>query len=286
MAEKVLGIIGGSGLYDIEGVEVEEEVEVETPFGPPSDRFIVARYQDVKIVFLPRHGRGHRIPPSKINYRANIYGMKKLGARRVLSVSAVGSMKEEIRPGDIVVVDQFYDNTKFRVNTFFDEGLVGHIAFADPVCPQFSQVVSEAAGKVVERVHRGGTYICIEGPQFSTRAESNIYRSWGVDVIGMTNVPEVKLAREAGLCYSTMALATDYDCWREGEEDVTADMVVQTLKKNVANSKKIILEVARSLPDEFTCGCADSLKNAIMTSRELIPEELKKKLDLIVGEHL
>ncbi len=286
MGEKILGVIGGSGLYDIEGVEIIEEVEVETPFGSPSDRFIVCKYGETKIVFLPRHGRGHRIPPSKINYRANIYGMKKLGVRWVLSVSAVGSMKEEIKPGDIVVVDQFYDNTKFRVNTFFDEGMVGHISFADPICPQFAGVVYECARKVVERVHRGGTYICIEGPQFSTRAESLVYRSFGVDVIGMTNVPEVKLAREAGMCYSTMALATDYDCWHESEEDVTAEMVVEVLKKNVANSKKIILEIAVSLPDEVTCQCSQALKNAIMTSKDMISEEMKEKLGLIVGEFL
>jgi 5'-methylthioadenosine phosphorylase len=284
--EKILGVIGGSGLYDVEGVDIVDEVSVETPFGPPSDKFIIATHGEVKIAFLPRHGRGHGIPPSKINFRANIYGMKKLGVTRVLSVSAVGSMKEEIAPGDIVVVDQFYDNTKFRINTFFDDGIVGHIAFAEPVCRDFAQVVYTSAKETVERVHNGGTYICIEGPQFSTRAESHVYRSFGVDVIGMTNIPEAKLAREAGLCYSTMALATDYDCWHEGEEDVTADMVIGVLKKNISNAKKIIWEVAKKYPDERTCACSESLKNAIMTAKSRISPEIARKLELIIGDFL
>ncbi len=284
--EKILGVIGGSGLYDIEGVEIVDEIPIETPFGSPSDSFIIGKFEDVKIVFLPRHGRGHRIPPSNINFRANIYGMKQLGATRVLSVSAVGSMKEEIRPGDIVVVDQFYDNTKFRINTFFDDGIVGHIAFAEPVCRELAQVVFKGAKKIVGRVHNGGTYICIEGPQFSTRSESFVYRSFGVDVIGMTNIPEAKLAREAGICYSTMALATDYDCWHEVEEDVTAEMVVAVLQRNIENAKRIIREVAKTIPDERACGCSAALKNAIMTAKDRIPAEVVKRLKLIVGEFL
>lgn len=284
--ETVLGIVGGSGLYDIEGVDVVDEVGIETPFGPPSDTFVIGKYKEGKIIFLPRHGRGHKIPPSKINFRANIYGMKKLGATRVLSVSAVGSMREEVAPGDIVVVDQFYDNTKFRINTFFDEGVVGHIAFAEPVCKQFAEVVYTSAKNIVERVHNGGTYICIEGPQFSTRAESLVYRSFGVDVIGMTNIPEAKLAREAGLCYSTMALATDYDCWHESEEDVTAELVIEVLKKNISNAKKIILDISRKISDERTCSCSESLKDAIMTAKDRISPEIATKLELIIGDFL
>lgn len=282
----VLGVIGGSGLYDISGVDIVDEVSVETPFGPPSDSYIIGAHERGKIVFLPRHGRGHRIHPSKINFRANVYGMVKLGVTRILSVSAVGSMKEEIAPGDIVVVDQFYDNTRFRVNTFFDDGIVGHIAFADPVCGELAQILYNAANRVVERVHNGGTYICIEGPQFSTRAESLVYRSFGVDVIGMTNIPEAKLAREAGLCYSTMALATDYDCWHESEEDVTAEKVVEVLKRNVANSKKIVLEVAMNLPGDRGCSCSQALKNAIMTARDRIAPETYEKLKPIIGDFL
>lgn len=284
--EKMLGVIGGSGLYDIEGVEITDEISVETPFGDPSDTFILGRYEDVKIIFLPRHGRGHGILPSRINFRANIYGMKKLGVDRLLSVSAVGSMKEEIAPGDIVIVDQFYDNTKTRVNTFFEEGIVGHIAFAEPICKEFAQVVFAGAAGIVQKVHNGGTYICIEGPQFSTRAESFVYRSFGVDVIGMTNIPEAKLAREAGLCYSTMALATDYDCWHETEEAVTAERVIDVLRKNIANAKRIILKIAEALPHERNCDCFEASKNAIMTAKDKIPPGISSKLKLILGEFL
>ncbi len=281
---QVLGVIGGSGLYEIEGVRVREEVEVDTPFGLPSDRLIVGEYGDVTLLFLPRHGRGHRISPSNINFRANIYALKKMGASCILSVSAVGSMKEEIKPGDIVVVDQFFDHTKFRVNSFFGEGVVGHIAFADPVCDSFTPLIYEGANEVVNRVHMGGTYICIEGPQFSTRAESLVYRSFGVDVIGMTNIPEAKLAREAGLCYGTMALATDYDCWHESEEDVTAERVIAVLNSNISNARKIILKVADRFSRKGPCNCGESLKNAIMTAGKLIPQEEREKLRLIVGD--
>lgn len=282
--DRVLGVVGGSGLYDMEGVEIVDEISLKTPFGHPSDDFIIGSYGDGKIIFLPRHGRGHRIPPSKINFRANIYGMKKLGVAKLLSVSAVGSMREEIEPGDIVVVDQFYDNTKLRINTFFDEGVVGHIAFANPVCEEFARIVHGAAKDVVPRVHDRGTYICIEGPQFSTRAESLVYRSFGVDVIGMTNIPEAKLAREAGLCYATLALATDYDCWHESEEDVSAEMVVKVLRKNIEHAKKIILGVSKAISPERSCSCSDSLKNAIMTAGEMIPPETAEKLKVIIGD--
>ncbi len=282
--EPILGVIGGSGLYEIEGSEIRDEVQVDTPFGSPSDSLIVGEHRGREIIFLPRHGRGHRIPPSKINFRANIYAMKKMGVTSLLSISAVGSMKEEIEPGDIVIVDQFYDNTKFRVNTFFDETVVGHIAFANPVCSAFADILDRGAREVVERVHMGGTYICIEGPQFSTRAESLVYRSFGVDVIGMTNIPEAKLAREAGLCYGTVALATDYDCWRESERAVSAEMVIEVLKKNIVNAKRIILKVAGYLDEKKECNCRESLKNAIMTARELIPPDQAEKLRLIVGD--
>jgi len=217
----ILGVIGGSGLYEMEGLRNVRTVSVRTPFGDPSDALVVGEIGGRTLAFLPRHGRGHRIPPSQINYRANIYALKKVGVKWVLSLSAVGSMRETIRPRDIVVVDQFFDCTRFRPNTFFSDGVVGHIPFADPVCPSLSGLAFQAAKKVVRRVHRGGTYLCMEGPAFSTRAESRIYRKWGVDVIGMTNCPEAKLAREAELCYATLALATDYDCWHEAEEDVS-----------------------------------------------------------------
>lgn len=278
-----LGIIGGSGLYEMEALKDVREVSVKTPFGDPSDALIVGELAGTPVAFLPRHGRGHRIPPSEINYRANIYALKKVGVSAVLSISAVGSMKEKIRPGDIVVVDQFYDNTKFRPNTFFTDGIVGHIQFADPVCHSLAGVALKASKSVVKRVHKGGTYLCMEGPAFSTRAESGIYRKWGVDVIGMTNMPEAKLAREAGLCYATLALATDYDCWREGHEDVSVDAILAVLRKNVENSKRIILEVAKRLAERPECGCSDSLKYAILTDPEKITASARKRLALILG---
>ncbi len=282
--KQILGIIGGSGLYDIEGMKKVREVRVKTPFGDPSDALIIGEIGGTTIAFLPRHGRGHLIPPSHINYRANIYAMKKTGATAILSISAVGSMKEKIRPGDIVVVDQFYDNTKLRVNTFFTDGVVGHIQFADPVCPSLADIALASARTVVKRVHKGGTYLCMEGPAFSTRAESAIYRKWGVDVIGMTNMPEAKLAREAGICYSTLALATDYDCWREGHEDVSVDAIIAVLRNNVENSKKIIVEVAKRLSTKCGCGCSESLKYAILTDPEKIPAAARKRLGVILGK--
>src|SRR5574342_226053 len=233
----ILGVIGGSGLYEIEGMKNGRRVTVRTPCGDPADARVVGEIAGLTLAFLPRHGRGHRIPPSQINYRANIYALKKIGARWVLSISAVGSMKESIRPGDIVVVDQFYDHTKFRPNTFFSDGIVGHIMFADPVCPCLTGVAYSSAKKVLKRAHRGGTYLCMEGPAFSTRAESRIYRGWGVDVIGMTNMPEARLAREAELCYATLALVTDYDVWHETHGDVSVEAVVANLMKNVATAK-------------------------------------------------
>ncbi|MBE9505111.1 MAG: S-methyl-5'-thioadenosine phosphorylase [Proteobacteria bacterium] len=270
----------------MEGLENIEELNLDTPFGKPSDSYIVGDFGDVKMVFLSRHGRGHRLLPSELNFRANIYGMKQLGVERIISVSAVGSMKEAIVPGHIVIPDQFIDRTKGRISTFFGEGLVGHVAFADPVCEDLNKVIHNAGKAVGATTHFGGTYICIEGPQFSTRAESKLYRSWGVDVVGMTNVPESKLAREAEICYSTIALSTDYDCWHEEEEDVTVEAVLEIIKKNVATAKEIIKETVKNIGNDRSCACATAAKYAIMTDRSLIPEKTKEKLDIIFGKYL
>lgn len=285
MPEKVVGVIGGSGLYEMEGLKNVKEVKVKTPFGNPSDAYIVGKLGDVKMVFLPRHGRGHRLLPSELNYRANIYGMKKLGVEWIISVSAVGSMREDIQPGHIVVVDQFFDRTKGRVSTFFGNGIVGHVEFADPVCPNLSNVLYDAGQRTGATIHKGGTYICIEGPQFSTRAESKIYRKWGVDVIGMTNIPEAKLAREAEICYATLALSTDYDCWHETEESVTVEMILDTLKKNVATAKAIIKEAVPKIASHRDCKCATAMKYAVVTDRKKIPVKAKKDLKIILGKY-
>jgi len=286
MKETVVGVIGGSGLYAMEGLEDVREERVETPFGDPSDLLVTGRLGGVRMVFLPRHGRGHRLLPSEVNFRANIYALKKLGVEQVVSVSAVGSMKEEIVPGHIVIPDQFFDRTIARKSTFFGEGVAGHVQFADPVCARLASILAESARAAGATVHQGGTYLCMEGPQFSTRAESNIYRSWGVDIIGMTNSTEAKLAREAELCYSTIALATDYDCWHEGHEDVSVEAVVALIRQNVAMAKKIIAEAAGRLGEERGCGCGSALQFAIMTDRKLIPEETKARLDVIMGKYL
>ena len=282
----VIGVIGGSGLYEMEGLTGVREVKLQTPFGEPSDAYITGSLGGIEMVFLPRHGRGHRFLPTEVNYRANIYGMKKLGVDRVISVSAVGSMKEEIEPGHIVIPDQFYDLTKHRKSTFFGDGVVAHVGFADPVCHDLFGVLADAGKKAGATVHKGGTYICMEGPQFSTRAESRIYRKWGVDVIGMTNATEAKLAREAEICYATLALSTDYDCWHETEEDVTVEAVIAVLMKNVETAKKIIKEAVTMMPAKKGCRCSEALKNAIMTKAELIPEKTKKDLDLIIGKYI
>ncbi len=286
MRLKTVGVIGGSGLYEMDELEDVKEVELDTPFGKPSDSYITGRLGDVNMVFLPRHGRGHRILPSELNFRANIHGMKQLGVERIISVSAVGSMKEEIEPGHIVIPDQFIDRTKGRISTFFGNGVVGHVSFADPVCGDLSKVVYDAAKAVGATVHFGGTYICIEGPQFSTRAESRLYRSWGVDVIGMTNVPESKLAREAEICYSTIALSTDYDCWHEEEEDVTVEAVLAIIKENVAMAKAIIRESVAMMGDERDCPCGSALEYAVMTDKSKIPADTKKDLELIIGRYM
>ncbi|MFH0935336.1 MAG: S-methyl-5'-thioadenosine phosphorylase [Candidatus Omnitrophota bacterium] len=282
-----IGIIGGSGLYKIEGIKDLKEVAVTTPFGEPSDKFITGKIEGKDVVFLPRHGVGHRINPSEINYRANIYGMKKLGAERIISVTACGSLKEELKPLDFVVVDQFVDRTNHsRDMTFFDNGIVAHIVFAHPVCKELSKVIYESAKGLNITVHKGGTYINMEGPAFSTLAESELYRSWGMDVIGMTNMPEAKLAREAEICYSTLAAVTDYDCWHPQHESVTIDMVIQNLTKNIENAKKILSQVIRGLPQSRGCGCGEALKYALVTDRKLIPGKVKKDLEIIIGKYI
>ncbi|AJE03826.1 S-methyl-5'-thioadenosine phosphorylase [Geobacter pickeringii] len=287
MAEQIIGVIGGSGLYEMEGLSDIRQVRVETPFGEPSDEFITGTLDGVKMVFLPRHGRGHRFLPSEVNFRANVYGMKKLGVSRIISVSAVGSMKEEIVPGHIVIPDQFIDRTNAtRANTFFGNGVVAHVQFADPVCAELSGWLYEAAVEAGATVHRGGTYICMEGPAFSTRAESTMYRSFGVSVIGMTNIPEAKLAREAELCYGVIALATDYDCWHESHEDVSIEAVLAIIKKNVTTAKMIIRNAVKQIASERSCPCASALQYAIITDRRAIADEAKERLDLFIGKYL
>lgn len=285
--EQVVGVIGGSGLYEMEGLEDVRCVSVETPFGSPSDEFVTGVLDGVRMVFLPRHGRGHRLLPSEVNYRANIYGMKKLGVTRIISVSAVGSMREEIVPGHIVIPDQFIDRTNAtRINTFFGNGVVAHIQFADPVCADLSADLCEAAREAGATVHKGGTYICMEGPAFSTRAESTLYRSFGVSVIGMTNIPEAKLAREAEICYGVIALATDYDCWHESHDDVSVDAIIAIIKQNVATAKSIIRNAVRRIGPERTCPCASALRFAIITDKAAIPAETRERLDLIISSYI
>jgi 5'-methylthioadenosine phosphorylase len=283
---RTIGVIGGSGLYEMEGLTAVERVRLDTPFGAPSDEYLVGHLGDAKLAFLPRHGRGHRLAPHEINYRANIHGLRQLGAEWVVSVSAVGSMREDILPGDMVVIDQFFDRTRTRASSFFGGGVVGHVAMADPVCGRLAGLLADASVRVGARTHRGGTYLCIEGPQFSTRAESRIYRSWGVDVIGMTNVTEAKLAREAELCYATVALATDFDCWHQGAEDVTVEVVVETLRRNVATARAIIRDVVPHVQPPRGCGCATAARDAILTDRTAIPAEARERLALLYGKYL
>ncbi len=281
-----IGVIGGSGLYHMEGLEDIEEVKISTPFGEPSDAFIIGKLEGKDMAFLSRHSRGHTILPGELNFRANIYGMKMLGVKRIISVSAVGSMKDHIHPGDIVIPDQFYDNTKHRISTFFGDGIVAHVSFADPVCPVLSDILFTSARSIGATVHRGGVYLCIEGPQFSTRGESLIYRQWGVDVIGMTNVTEAKLAREAEICYATIALVTDYDCWHQEEEDVTAEAIIAILKANVEKSKRIIKHGVNLIPEERSCICANALKDAVITSPEKISTPTKERIKLIIEKYI
>jgi len=286
MVEKIVGVIGGSGLYEMEGLEQVQTISLTTPFGAPSDPFVVGRLEGMKIAFLPRHGKGHRISPSSLNFRANIYGMKLLGVQWIIGVSAVGSMKESIRPGDMIIPDQFIDRTTARPNTFFNDGIVGHISFADPVCPVLSQILYQAGKEVGATVHKNGTYLCIEGPQFSTRAESRLYRTWGVDIIGMTNIPEAKLAREAEICYATIAFATDYDCWHQEAGDVSIGEVLRILAQSTKIAKNAIRNAVSHLPEKRECICATALKHALITGKKHIPEKTKKDLDPIIGKYL
>ena len=285
MQKAEIGIIGGSGLYAMPGLTNVREETVETPFGAPSDAFVLGDLEGRKVAFLARHGRGHRILPSELNFRANIYAMKMLGVERILSVSAVGSLKEEHKPTDFVIPDQFIDRTFARVGTFFGEGIVGHVAFGDPVCATVRGVFEKACAHVGVVGTNGGTYVCIEGPQFSTRAESNLYRSWGADVIGMTNLQEAKLAREAEICYATLAMVTDYDCWREGHDDVTVEQVVAVLHQNADNGTKVVKAAIAAMPKERKCACADALKYAILTDKKAIPEAAKERLGLLLGKY-
>ncbi len=285
MHQAQIGIIGGSGLYSMPGFEAQREVTIDTPWGFPSDNYVVGTLAEKSVAFLARHGRGHRLSPSELNFRANIYGMKSLGVQRILSLSAVGSLKEEHRPLDFVIPDQFFDRTRGRVSTFFGDGLVAHISFADPVCPQLASVVDEAARTSGVTAKRGGTYLCMEGPAFSTKSESNVYRSWGMDVIGMTNLQEAKLAREAEICYVTVAMVTDYDCWHADHAAVTVTDIIANLNKNAENAAKVVQAAVAAMPAERACKCGSALAHAIITDRQLVPDATRKKLDLIIGKY-
>jgi 5'-methylthioadenosine phosphorylase len=288
MTTAKIGIIGGSGLYQMPELKEVEEVRVETPFGAPSDAFIVGTLEGVRVAFLPRHGRGHRLLPTELPFRANIYAMKTLGVERILSASAVGSLQEQYAPLDMVIPSQFFDRTRARAHesTFFGEGIVAHVTFAHPVCESLGDVLERSCGAADVRVHRGGTYLCMEGPAFSTKAESQVYRSWGMDVIGMTNLQEAKLAREAEICYATLALVTDYDCWHEAHDAVSVETVVEYLNRNVRNAQVIMREAVRSLSvAERSCECGSALKSAIFTPKELWPEATTKKLEAIIKKY-
>ena len=285
-ARATIGVIGGSGLYEMDGMTDVESVEVDTPFGKPSDAVVLGDLDGVKVAFLPRHGRGHRFNPSHIPARANIFALKSLGVERIISVSAVGSLKEEFAPLDLVVPNQLIDRTRLRESTFFDTDVVVHVAMADPFCAATSQAVHHAAQVLDITVHPGGTMVVMEGPAFSTRAESFMYRSWGADIIGMTALPEAKLAREAEMCYATMAWITDYDCWHQGSESVTVEMVIANLQKNVATSKALLRQVIPALGGERDCPCASALRDAIITQKSEIPEDLKRKLAPVTGKYL
>ena len=290
MPQATIGVIGGSGLYRMEGMTDVEEVRVQTPFGDPSDAIAIGNVNGVSMAFLPRHGRGHRISPTEIPARANLWALKSLGVEYVISVSAVGSLREHIAPRDLVIPNQLFDRTKSRVNTFFEGGLVVHCTFAEPFCPTLSKLLYDSASSLGDvKVHEGGTYVCMEGPLFSTKAESNTYRQWGMDIIGMTALPEAKLAREAELCYATIACVTDYDCWHESEESVTVEMVMSNLGANIANAQRILQSVAHSIPSNrsgATCGCASALATSIITDRAAIPAGVKEKYGLLISKYM
>jgi len=281
-----IGVIGGSGLYSMPGFEQREEVLLDSPWGRPSDDFVLGRLGGQDVAFLARHGRGHRISPSELNFRANIYGFKQLGVERIISLSAVGSLKEEHAPLRFVIPDQFFDRTRGRVSTFFGEGLVAHISFADPVCPQLAEVVREACLQSGVDVFKGGTYLCMEGPAFSTKAESNVYRSWGMDVIGMTNLQEAKLAREAEICYVTVAMVTDYDCWHAEHAAVTVTDIIANLTKNGSNAAKVVAAAVGAMPEARECKCGSALAHALITDPTTVPETTRRKLELLVGKYL
>jgi 5'-methylthioadenosine phosphorylase len=281
-----IGIIGGSGLYDMAELAERHEVRVETPFGEASGPYVLGTLRGRRVAFLARHGAGHRITPSELNFRANIYGMKMLGVESILSASAVGSLKEQYKPLDIVIPDQFFDRTKGRVSTFFGRGLVAHVGFAHPICSRLAAIAADAGDAVGATIHRGGTYLCMEGPQFSTLAESKLYRTWDMDVIGMTNLQEAKLAREAEICYTTIALVTDYDCWHPAHDHVTVDMIVATLLENAKTAQQLIAAAVGHVPEARTCGCATALQSAIITRPEMIPADVRRDLAPIIGRYL
>jgi len=281
-----IGIMGGSGLYSMNGLTKTKEVQVKTPFGEPSDRVVLGMLEGKRVAFLARHGRGHRILPSEINFRANVYAMKLLGVERLISVSAVGSLMEDLQPGEFLVPDQFVDRTKNRVSTFFGEGLVAHVGFDKPTCGQVSTVLADASVHCGVMVHRRGTYVCIEGPQFSTLAEANMHRQLRFEVIGMTNVTEAKLAREAEICYATIAMITDFDCWHAEHESVTASEIIATLVENAENAQRVLREAVRAMPEERNCKCGAALKHALVTDMKLVPKATKKKLDAIIGKYI
>ncbi|MBI4610003.1 MAG: S-methyl-5'-thioadenosine phosphorylase [Candidatus Rokubacteria bacterium] len=280
-----IGVIGGSGLYELDGLAGIEWVRVKTPFGDPSDEYCTGRLGERTVVFLPRHGRGHRVMPSELNSRANIYGFKALGVEWVISISAVGSMREEIRPLDLVIPDQFFDWTRRRVSSFFGDGIVAHVGMADPVCPDLADRLEKAARTTGATVHRGGTYLCIEGPQFSTKGESRIYRRWGVDVIGMTNMPEAKLAREAELCYATLALVTDYDVWHESEAHVSVEAVIANLNRNVSTAKEVLRRLIPEVGPPRRCQCPSLLRNAVITNPNAFPSRTQRALGLLLDKY-
>jgi 5'-methylthioadenosine phosphorylase len=285
-AKARVGIIGGSGLYAMSGLTNAHEMRVKTPFGDPSDALVIGTLEGKRVAFLARHGRGHRILPGEINYRANIYAMKLMGVERIISVSAVGSLKEDLRPGEFLVPDQFFDRTKNRASTFFGEGMVAHVAFAHPTCGQVSGVLADACVHEAIKVHRRGTYICIEGPQFSTLAEAEVNRKLGFEVIGMTNVTEARLAREAEICYATIAMITDYDCWHPEHESVTASQIIATLAQNAENAQKVLRTAVRELPANRSCKCGAALQHSLVTNLKIVPKETKKRLAAIIGKYI
>jgi len=286
MPQAKIAVIGGSGLYEIEGLAGIEEVDINTPFGKPSDKILVGKLEGVGIAFLPRHGGGHRLLPTEVPYRANIYALKSLGVERLIGINSVGSLKEEFQPNDLLIPDQLIDRTRLRANTFFGDGIVAHVSFGEPFCPSLSQLVYQSARDAGATAHKGGTYVVMEGPAFSTRAESLLYRSWGADVIGMTALPEAKLAREAEICYAVIACVTDYDCWHRSHDAVTAEMIISRLRQNIDTAKRIIRLVVGKVPQQRDCNCATALSTAIVTAPEVMPAAQKKKLDLLIGKYL